>query len=321
MKPRFLTIDPLEGQSVLRGLASPVRAQILRLLTGHDRLNVNEISHRLSLPQSTVATNIQVLEEAGLVVTETVKARKGQQKICSARYNEIVLRFEEQPRKRDSRLVEVSMPLGLYTTAEVSAPCGLCSPDGIIGLLDVPDSFMDPARVQTALAWFGRGHVEYKFPNNARLLNRRVESIEFSMELSSEVPGTNVNWPSDITLWINDIDAGTWTSPGDFGDKRGVYTPAWWKLAGSQYGKLKTWRISDAGTFIDGVRISDLTIDDFALERHHSIRMRIGIDQGAEHPGGVNIFGKGFGNYDQDILMRVYLHKPEPGEALTSRRD
>ena len=63
------------------------------------------------------------------------------------------------------------MPLGLFTSVEVSAPCGLCSTDGVIGLLDVPDSFLDPARVQAALIWFGRGHVEYKFPNNAKLLN------------------------------------------------------------------------------------------------------------------------------------------------------
>ncbi len=319
MKPTFLTIDPYEGQSVLKGLASPVRARILQLLTARERLNVNEISRELNLPQSTIATNIQVLEDAGLIVTETVKARKGQQKICSARYTEIVMRFDTEPRRRDSSLVEVSMPLGLYTNAEVTAPCGLCSTQGIIGLLDVPDSFMDPGRVQAALAWFGRGHVEYQFPNNANLLSRKVESIEFSMELSSEVPGTNMNWPSDITLWINDIDAGTWTSPGDFGDKRGVYTPPWWKLAGSQYGKLKTWRISDHGTFIDGLRISERTIHDFAIERHHSIRMRIGIDRHAEHPGGVNIFGKGFGNYDQDILMRLYLHRPEAAEAFTPR--
>ena len=37
------------------------------------------------------------------------------------------------------------------------------------------------------------------------------------------------------------MEIGTWTSPGDYGDKRGVYTPQWWKLKGSQYGKLKTW--------------------------------------------------------------------------------
>ena len=309
MTPHFLTIDSDDGIKVLRGLASPLRARILRLLHDSGRLNVNEISQRLDLPQSTVATNIQVLEKAGLIATETTNARKGQQKICSARYDEILVRFDSQAGRRDDNLVEVSMPLGLFTSAEVSAPCGLCSTTGILGLLDVPDSFLDPSRVQAALAWFGRGYVEYKFPNNAKLLKAGVDSIEFSMELSSEVPGTNVDWPSDISLWVNDIQAGTWTSPGDYGDKRGVYTPTWWKLKGSQYGKLKTWRIGEAGTFVDGVRISDVTIDDLDLPQHHSIRMRIGIDERAQHPGGVNIFGKGFGNYDQDIVMRLYLRR------------
>jgi predicted transcriptional regulator len=319
MAPNFLTIDPDDGMKVLKGLASPVRTRILKLLHDRGKLNVNEISHRLGLPQSTVATNIQVLEKAGLVATETINAKKGQQKICSARYHEIVVRFESEARKRDSNLVEVSMPLGLFTSAEVSAPCGLCSTTGIIGLLDVPDSFLDPSRVQAALAWFGRGYVEYKFPNNAKLLGSAVDSVEFSMELSSEVPGTNLNWPSDITLWVNDMVAGTWTSPGDYGDKRGVYTPTWWKLKGSQYGKLKTWRIDGSGTFVDGVRISDVTIDDVGLPQHHSIRIRIGIDERAEHPGGVNIFGKGFGNYDQDIVMRLYLRRNGARPAMPLR--
>jgi predicted transcriptional regulator len=309
MKPSFLTITPDDGVGVLRGLASAVRMRILRLLHERGRLNVNEISHELKLPQSTVATNIQALEEAGLIATETVKAKKGHQKICSAKYDEVVLRFETSAERRNPNLVEVAMPLGLYTSCEVSSPCGLCSTEGVIGLLDVPDFFLDPNRVQAALIWFGRGHVEYKFPNNAKLLNSRVETLEFSMELSSEVPGTNLNWPSDITVWVNDVPIGTWTSPGDFGDKRGVYTPNWWKLEGSQYGKLKTWRINKTGSFIDGVNISDVTIEDIGLPEHHSIRMKIGIDSKANHPGGVNIFGKGFGNYDQDIVMRLYLRR------------
>jgi predicted transcriptional regulator len=309
MKPSFLTITPDDGVGVLRGLASAVRMRILRLLHERGRLNVNEISHELGLPQSTVATNIQALEEAGLIATETVKAKKGHQKICSAKYDEVVLRFETSAERRNPNLVEVAMPLGLYTSCEVSSPCGLCSTEGVIGLLDVPDFFLDPNRVQAALIWFGRGHVEYKFPNNAKLLNSRVETLEFSMELSSEVPGTNLNWPSDITVWVNDVPIGTWTSPGDFGDKRGVYTPNWWKLEGSQYGKLKTWRINKTGSFIDGVNISDVTIEDIGLPEHHSIRMKIGIDSKANHPGGVNIFGKGFGNYDQDIVMRLYLRR------------
>jgi predicted transcriptional regulator len=307
MKPNFLTIGPDDGIGVLRGLASAVRVNILRLLHEKGSLNVNEISVSLALPQSTVATNIQALEEAELIDTRTVKAKKGHQKICTAKYDEIILRFEPPSKRRNDDLVEVAMPLGLFTGCEVSAPCGLCSTEGVIGLLDVPDFFLDPNRVQAALIWFGRGHVEYKFPNNAKLLNSRVEALEFSMELSSEVPGTNLNWPSDITLWVNDLLVGTWTSPGDYGDKRGVYTPRWWKLEGSQYGKLKTWRINRTGSFIDGVRISNVTIGEIGLPEHHSIRMKIGIDPMASHPGGVNIFGRGFGNYDQDIVMRLHL--------------
>ena len=308
MRRNFLGIEAEDNADLLKGLASPIRIRILKLLHQKGALNVNQISEELELPQSTVATNVQMLEKAELIRTQTVKARKGHQKVCEALYDEVIVRFDgEEPRTKDDDLVEVSMPLGLYTTADVSPPCGLCSTQGIIGLLDIPNFFHDPNRMQAALIWFGRGHIEYKFPNNAKLLNAAVEWLEFSMELSSEVPGTNADWPSDITLWVNEVSVGTWTSPGDFGDKRGVYTPNWWKLEGSQYGLLKTWRVGQQGSFIDGVRISEVTVADLDLAKHHSIRMRIGIDRDAKHPGGINVFGKGFGNYDQDILMRLHL--------------
>ena len=242
----FLTLNASDGVEVMRGLSSPVRVRILRLLHLRGPLNVNEISDALKLPQSTVATNVQVLESCDLIHTETVKATKGQQKLCAARYNEIILRFDDYDVKTQSNVIELSMPLGLYTNCSVSPPCGLCSSEAVIGLLDVPDFFLDPDRMKAGLIWFERGHVEYKFPNNARILQAEIEALEFSMELSSEVPGTNANWPSDISVWVNDVLVSTWTSPGDFGDKRGIYTPRWWKLEGSQYGHLKTWSISDA---------------------------------------------------------------------------
>ena len=213
--------------------------------------------------------------------------------------------FKEDASAMSANTIEVAMPLGLYASCDVSAPCGLCSVEGIIGLLDVPDTFLDPDRMRAGLVWFTRGFLEYQFPNNAKLTNSEVESMEFSFELSSEVPGTAADWPSDITVSVNGIDIGTWTSPGDFGDKRGVYTPDWWKLKGSQYGKLKTWRVSGEGTFVDGVKISPVSVKDLDLENHRSIRLRIGVKDDAKHPGGINIFGRGFGNYDQDIVMRL----------------
>ena len=301
-----LTVDPQDGVAVLKGLASPIRLRILRLLRGRGPMNVNDISSALGLPQSTVATNVQVLNDCALIRTETVKARKGQQKICAARYDEVFVRLDE-PAAAPDRLVEVAMPVGLYTGCQVSAPCGLCSVDGVIGMLDVPDLFLDPRRMRAALLWFGRGWVEYKFPNNAKVAGSGVEALEFILEISSEAPGTNADWPSDITLWVNDIAIGTWTSPGDFGDRRGLLTPRWWKLEGSQYGRLTRWNVSDKGCFVDGERVSRVTLRQLELAAHHSIRLKIGIDERARRPGGVNIFGRGFGNHDQDIVMRLHL--------------
>ncbi|MEO8683355.1 MAG: helix-turn-helix domain-containing protein [Devosia sp.] len=309
MSRNFLVVDPEDDFEVLRGLASTIRVRILKLLHIHGPMNGNDIADKLALPQSTVSTNIQILEEAGLIRTETQKARKGNQKICHSTFDEVLVMFKEDISQQRSNGIEVSMPLGLYTSCEVSAPCGLCSSEGIIGLLDVPDTFLDPDRMKTGLIWFTRGYVEYQFPNNAKLAQNKIESMEFSLELSSEVPGTSADWPSDITLAVNGTEIGTWMSPGDFGDKRGVYTPDWWKLKGSQYGKLKSWRVTTDGTFVDGMKISPISLVDLDLENHHSIRLRIAVKADAKHPGGINIFGKGFGNYDQDIVLRLQTER------------
>jgi predicted transcriptional regulator len=309
MSRNFLVVDPEEDFEVLRGLASTIRIRILKLLHVHGPMNGNDIAEKLELPQSTVSTKIQILEEAGLIRTETQKARKGNQKICHSTFDEVLVMFKEDISQQRSNGIEVSMPLGLYTSCEVSAPCGLCSSEGIIGLLDVPDTFLDPDRMKTGLIWFTRGYVEYQFPNNAKLAQNKIESMEFSMELSSEVPGTSADWPSDITLSVNGTEIGSWMSPGDFGDKRGVYTPDWWKLKGSQYGKLKSWRVTNDGSFVDGMKISPISLVDLDLENHHSIRLRIAVKADAKHPGGINIFGKGFGNYDQDIVLRLQTER------------
>jgi predicted transcriptional regulator len=84
-----------------------------------------------------------------------------------------------------------------------------------------------------------------------------------------------------------------------------VYTPDWWKLKGSQYGKLKSWRVTAEGSYVDGIKISPVSLVDLDLANHHSIRLRIAVKDDAKHPGGINIFGRGFGNYDQEIIMRL----------------
>ena len=50
---------------MLRALASEVRVAILKLLHVEGPMNVNDIADKLGLPQSTVSTNMQILEERG----------------------------------------------------------------------------------------------------------------------------------------------------------------------------------------------------------------------------------------------------------------
>jgi predicted transcriptional regulator len=303
---KILVVNGAGDRQVIRGLASELRLRILEHLSQGPR-TVNQLAEDLGLPQSTVATNVTLLEECGLLKTEVAKARKGSQKICSLAFEEIVVRFAGTRGRANSDLIEVEMPIGLFTSFEASAPCGLCSPENIIGYLDVPGSFLDPDRMKAGLLWFEKGWVEYKFPNNGLYKEKPVQKLELSTELSSETPGTNRNWLSDITLWINGVEIGSLTSPGDYGDRRGKLTPEWWKLEGSQYGLLKNWSVTLDGSFVDGVRISDVRLKDLALPDHHSIRVRIGVKADAEHVGGMNLFGRGFGNYDQAIVLRLYF--------------
>ena len=305
MERNALIIDSYRDSRVLKVLGTEVRIRILELLQNQE-LNVTEISRKLGIPQSTAATSILSLEEAGLIDSHSANGVKGGQKVCTARYKEFLITFNPPDNSKENNFINVEMPVGLFTSYNVSAPCGLCSRDSIIGYLDVPGTFFSPERIKAALVWFEKGYVEYKFPNNALYLEKGViKRLELSMEMCSEVPGTNKKWLSDISVWINGKEIGVWTSPGDFGDRRGKFTPSFWKLEGSQYGILTTWEVTDKGSFIDRRQVSEVNLKDLALNDHHSIKVRIGIAENAEHTGGINIFGKGFGDYDQDIVLKL----------------
>lgn len=182
--------------------------------------------------------------------------------------------------------------------------CGLAGVNRVLGILDDPISFYEPDRFNAQLVWFSHGFLEYQFPNH--IYGRDTPtSLQLSMEICSEAAPSAEDWPSDIFLEVNGKRIGIWTSPADFGNKRGILTPDWWPDWSSQYGWLKVWRIDRNGAFIDGRKISEVTIRDLKLPDDPSISVRIGIDDDAEHRGGLNIFGKQFGNHAQDIIMQI----------------
>ena len=166
------------------------------------------------------------------------------------------------------------------------------------------ERFMDPRRMDARILWFTKGFVEYQSPNFLAK-EEKLEMMEISMEVSSEFPFSNNNWPSDITFSLNGVELGTWTSPGDFADIRGKYTPDWYPDNLNQYGLLKTIRIMDHGTYMEGVPLSDITIKDIPAYED-TWHLKVEVKEDAEHVGGCTLFGKGFGNYDQDIKLKMF---------------
>jgi predicted transcriptional regulator len=302
---RVLVVTTEESAAIAHALNVPVRRRILDLLA-KSPLNINMIAERLGIPQSTCATSVQILEAAGLVKSEQAPATKGAQKICRVAYEEIVISMKEPGPRADEHSIETEMPIGLFTDFSVSSPCGLVSPDSIIGYFDSSSSFMDPHRASAALIWFTKGYLVYRFPRNYGSW-KKVSAISVTLEVCSEFPGYRNDWPSDISLWINDLEVGTWTSPGDMGGTRGRFTPTWWDLRDSQYGFLKSWRLARDGGYIDGVKVSEHCLEELDLEKADSFHVKIGVKDNAENLGGINIFGRGFGNYEQGILFRFEL--------------
>lgn len=291
-----------EALGMLKALANETRISVLRYLS--DRVvPVNVIAADLGIPASTATMHIAILERAGLLHTEMRPAVRGLQKVCARTYDELVIGLPHD--SRDQRVqVEHSMPVGGYSESRVEPTCGLAGSDGLIGYLDDPSSFYEPERLGAQLVWFHSGYLEYRFPNRVPGQGR-VTAVQLSAEVCSEAPLHDPEWPSDISVWINDVHLGAWTSPGDFGGERGRFTPSWWEEKDSQFGVLKRWRVSASGTTVDGMPLSGVTLPELQLRPSEPIRVRIGVEPGAVHVGGINIFGRGFGNYPQDLVLSI----------------
>jgi predicted transcriptional regulator len=288
--------------AVLKALASEPRRRILVLL-GDALHNVSEIAAALDLPVSTANMHVGVLERAGLLITDHRPAARGSQKVCTRAFDSVTLRMPT-PTPEQGSMLELAVPIGSYVDCQVSPSCGLASAEGIIGLFDDPASFYDPVRTDAQLLWFHHGHVEYRVAH--RLPPTAVlQSVHVSAEVCSEAPLHHDDWPSDITLWLNGIEVGSWTSPADFGGQRGTLTPGWWEDHNSQYGLLKVWQVNGEGSWVDGIRVSDVRLTALRIPDRPYLTVRLGVKPRARHVGGLNLFGRRFGNYPQDLVVRL----------------
>lgn len=294
------TLD--EGLEIFKALGSETRIEIIKILLENHGMNMNELATRLNITNGALTNHIKKLEDSGIVSISNESAGHGNQKKCSVYLDKILIDIDAQEDFKN--IYQTSLKVGHFTDYNVYPTCGIASNTALIGEVDDTRYFAHPGRYEADILWFTRGYVEYIVPNFIPF-GQKIDQITVSLEISSEAPGINDVWPSDISFKINGQKIATWTSPGDFGSVRGIFTPDWWYPNWNQYGLLKNLVINEKGTFIDGLQVSDVSIKEFHLDYKSTIKLKLAVEEDAEHVGGLTIFGRNFGNYNQDISVHM----------------
>lgn len=290
-------------EKIMAALSSKVRRDILRLVD-EQSYNISEIAQKLEIPLSNAAFHVKNLQDAEMINVQEKPASRGMTKIVSRRVDEIMVKCTVPQDVSTTTNTQLQIPIGSFTDCKIVPSCGMASVENMIGVDDNPGIFYSPERSNAQIIWLAEGYLEYRIPNYYLADEEAIELV-LSMELCSEVPNYRNDWTSDITFWVNGKELCTWTSPGDFGGRRGRLNPGWWPDISTQYGLLKTVRANEHGVYMDEHKMSHVKITDLHLEENDYFTIRIGIKPDAENVGGFNIFGDKFGDYEQGINVRI----------------
>jgi len=290
-----------------KALSSVERLKILELIEMNKEISIVKLSELSNIAVSSVAFHVQMLEKSNLIHTITKPGKHGSLRLCIPVVKVINIDLFNREKNDNYNTFTYNIPIGSYSDvyAVPKPTCGLASETEILEQADNPSSFFSPRKMEAQIIWMSHGYLVYKMPNYFLDGNTPVE-ISYSMEICSEAPFFNCNFKSDITFWINDVEVCTYTSPGDFGNRKGLFTPSWWNKELTQYGLLVTIKVTKDGVFINDAVMNDkYKIDDLNLQKPPFISFKIGVKNDAINKGGFNIFGEKFGDYPQNIIMKV----------------
>jgi len=282
-----------------KALGSPIRLHILRQL--HTKpLTITQISKLNALANSTTIFHLSILEKAGLISISYATGRHGEVQLVKTE-NKTFLLSDLPPDVEQAQTfpVEQSCPVALY--AEGTPDTCFSITIGTESFHLYPHNLYDPIRVQANRLFTSGGRLTYVF-SNGFAHDYIPKELRFSLEISSEITCYRNDWKSDVTFAVNGLDVATHTCPGDYGGTHGRFTPADWPDRASQYGDLVTVAINAEGTFLNNRRASSVTLADLDLARGDKLLFTLYTKKDAANYGGFNLFGRGWGNYDQDIL-------------------
>jgi predicted transcriptional regulator len=286
-----------------QALSSETRLKIINILE-KEEMNIKDLAEKVDTSSTVMARHINKLEEVGIITTRNISAKRGLQKVCKLNIEDVKLRFHPKS-ENAGKVKQISIPVGTYSAHKVHPTCGLAGKNSLIGDYDDPRHFNHHEHHFANLLWFAEGWIEYQLP--CFIFDcKSIKSIKLSLEICSEYPLYNNDFKSDIYFYFNSIELCKWISPGNLGGRRGRYNPPWW-IMGSEYGVKIDILTNKNGTYINNQKISKTNITDINFIDRQNPVLKIacpGPDE-TENSGGINIFGKGFGDYDQDIEFEV----------------
>lgn len=291
---------------VFQAMASKTRLQIISILKNNE-LSIKDLSSILNLSSGITTRHIKMLEQAGIVESYSQPGKRGLLKLCRLKINEMQVIFNNNYEEEKADFYEIKIPVGSYSNFDIQAPCGLSGEKSLIGKIDDPRYFSVIERQAINHLWFTSGYLEYPIPIYD-VHTDKIKEIEISLELSSEYPGYNNSFQSDINFYLNHDYLCSWTSPGDFGGRKGKFSPSWWNL-GSEYGLLKTIKLKESGIFLDGIKVSDKKLSSFLKKNEDYYTFKIECPKDSKHPGGINLYGEGFGDFNQNIIIKFSYKK------------
>ena len=291
-------------RKISHALDSTERVEILRSILYKSK-GIQQLSQELGIPITSVMRHIDILADAQLIMINYQPGIKGHAKYCSQTILSCTFSLDPSDEfAKDEKEYTLEMPIGQFSECRIETPCGMNGATAKIGEYDDKRVFYLPDRINAEQLWFSEGFISYNFA--VPLNDIGYSSIAFSFEICSETVYFNNNWPSDITVYINDKEILTFVSPGDFGGRKGNYTPDYWPVTSTQFGLLKRIIVNNRGVYINGKMIShELTFKDLNIFDSPAIKFTIGIKDDADHKGGINLFGKNFGDFNQAIVMKI----------------
>ena len=295
-------IDSMLNISV--ALANKLRLKILNRLS-YGPVSIPDLAKIFYTSLSTMVYHTETLKKAHLINIQLIPTKTGSVRMCYPLIQKVELAFTRKYNLNSlSNEIVYTCGVGDYIEASKGIDINYVVDQDKM-FIDRPNAIFLNDRHDAKLLWTRNGTITYAFPNEF-IFKQKTDEIEVSMEICSEALNYNNKYRSDITFWINDVELFTWECPGDFGDRPGMLSPAWWqnnKIV-TQYGRLVTFFIRKDGVYFDDTNVNpSVKISNLHLKSGNKLTLKIGNKADTKHPGGFNIFGKDFGDYPIDITL------------------